>query len=256
MSVTACAELVAAGDPDRFAATMAAPVATRAVLWPLYAASLEIARAPWASAEPMVAEMRLQWWIDTIGDLAEGSGRAGHPVTEALLPVLAARPEIATLLTEIAEARRWDCWHDPFADRAEFDAYLDATSGNLMWAAARALGAPAATEPAIRDFAWGAGLAAFFRAAPELSARGRTPFRDTSPDALRALAAEGRARIARTRRAAIPPAARPALWTGATAPAVLALAERDPDRIAEGTLHLSDFRRKWMLLARALTGRI
>ncbi|PKP73045.1 MAG: phytoene synthase, partial [Alphaproteobacteria bacterium HGW-Alphaproteobacteria-6] len=49
MSLAACAEMVRAGDPDRFAATMAAAPAIRDRLWPLYAANLEIARAPWAA---------------------------------------------------------------------------------------------------------------------------------------------------------------------------------------------------------------
>ncbi|OYX45529.1 MAG: phytoene synthase [Rhodobacterales bacterium 32-67-9] len=256
MSLLACADLVAAGDPERFAATMAAPVATRAVLWPLYAANLEIARAPWASAEPVVAEMRLQWWINTIGELARGEVRPGHPVTEALAPMLAADPGLADLLTGIAEARRWDCWRDPFDDAGQFDAYLDGTSGNLMWAAARALGAPAGAEPAIRDFAWGAGLAAYLRAVPELEARGRFPVVDGRPEALRALAAEGRARIRRARAAALPRSVRPALWTGAGAARLLALAEREPGRIADGTLQLSAFAHKWALLSRAITGTV
>ncbi|MEZ5731075.1 MAG: squalene/phytoene synthase family protein [Paracoccaceae bacterium] len=256
MSLADCAAAVEAGDPERFAATMAAPVTARAVLWPLYAANLEIARAPWAASEPMVAEIRLQWWIDTIEEIASGGNRPGHAVTETLAPMLAADPALAPLLTGIAGARRWDCWRDPFADHAAFDAYLDATAGNLMWAAARALGAPAANERAIRDYAWGAGLAAFFRAAPELAKRGRAPFLDTTPAALGALAAEARARIARARAAAIPRSARPALWTGATAPATLALAERDPGRIVAGLLEPSALKRKWALLGRALTGGI
>ncbi|WP_347313549.1 squalene/phytoene synthase family protein [Defluviimonas sp. SAOS-178_SWC] len=256
MSLEACAGLVAEGDPDRFAATMAAPVAARSLLWPLYAINLEIARAPWASAEPMVAEMRLQWWINTIGELAGGAGRAGHPVTEALAPMLAADGVLADLLIGIAEARRWDCWREPFTGRADFDAYLDATSGNLMWAAARTLGAPAAAEPAIRDFAWGAGLSAYLRAVPELEARGRIPLVDGRPDALRRLAVEGRARMRRARASAIPRAARPALWSGASAERILALAEREPARVAEGTLNLSDFGRRWALLIRVFTGRI
>ena len=173
--IQTCADLVHAGDPERFAATMAAPVALREKLWPLYAANLEIARAPWAASEPMVAEMRLQWWIDTIAELAAGSDRRGHPVTEALAPLLQADPALAPLLTGIAEARRWDCWREAFADRTAFDAYLDRTSGNLMWAAARTLGAPGTSEAPVRDFAWGAGLAAYLRAAPELEARGRIP---------------------------------------------------------------------------------
>ncbi|TNF18762.1 MAG: phytoene synthase, partial [Rhodobacteraceae bacterium] len=58
----ACAAIVEKGDPDRFASAMAAPVAARARLFPLYAFNLEVARAPWVTQEPMIAEMRLQWW--------------------------------------------------------------------------------------------------------------------------------------------------------------------------------------------------
>ncbi|SPH17749.1 hypothetical protein DEA8626_01276 [Defluviimonas aquaemixtae] len=256
MSARACAELVERGDPERFAATMAAPVAVRDALWPLYAANLEIARAPWASAEPMVAEMRLQWWIDAIRDLAAGSEPPGHPVAEALAPLMARDPGLAGLLTGLAEARRWDCWREPFEDRAAFDSYIDATSGNLMWAAARSLGATETAEPAIRDFAWGAGLAAYLRAAPELEARGRIPFTDGQPESLARLAEEGRARIARARTAGIPRAARPALWTGATAAAILARAARDPGLVAKAALGPSFFARRTALLVRALTGRI
>lgn len=250
-----CADLVHDGDRERFAATMAAPVDARPKLWPLYAANLEIARAPWAASEPMVAEMRLQWWIDTIDELANGADRRGHPVTEALAPLLRADPALAALLSGIAEARRWDCWREPFPDRAAFDAYLDQTAGNLMWAAARALGTPTDSERPIRDFAWGAGLAAYFRAVPELEARGRLPFSDGRPETLRALAAEGRSRMALARSKGVPRVARPALWTGATAEAVLKQAEHDPRRIAEGRLGLSDLAGKWALLARALIGR-
>ncbi len=42
--VNACAAIVQRGDPDRFMATMAAPVAARRVLFPLYALNVEIAR--------------------------------------------------------------------------------------------------------------------------------------------------------------------------------------------------------------------
>lgn len=257
MSLTACAEMVEKGDPDRFAATMAAPPASRASLWPLYAANLEIARAPWASSEPMVAEMRLQWWIDTLGELAEGRQRSGHAVTEALAPILAADPDLARLFQSLAEARRWDCWRDPFDTRAAFDAYLDATAGNLAFAAARALGAPAHAEAAVRDFAWGAGLSQWLRAAPELEARGRIPFVDGRPESLGLLAAEGRARIARARAAAgsIPRKARPALWTAPEADAILRQAAANPARIAAGTLGTSPFRKSAALAWNALSGR-
>ncbi|WP_284163320.1 squalene/phytoene synthase family protein [Frigidibacter sp. SD6-1] len=257
MSLTGCASLVQAGDPVRFAATMAAPVAARATLWPLYALNLEIARAPWVSAEPMVAEMRLQWWIDTLEGLGQGRARNGHPVTGALLPLLSGKAELTTLLTGLAEARRWDCWSEAFADRGAFDAYLDATSGNLMWAAARLLGAPDQAEAAVRDFAWGAGLSAYLMAAPELERRGRLPFADGRPAALGLLAQEGLGRIAAARKSAptIPRESVPALWPGASAAAILRRAARRAALIAAGALAPSPFARHWHLATRALLWR-
>ncbi len=75
MSLAACAALVERGDPDRFLAVMAAPAWARARLFPLYAFNLEVARAPWVTEEPMIAEMRLQWWRDVVE--SAGRRRAG-----------------------------------------------------------------------------------------------------------------------------------------------------------------------------------
>lgn len=256
MSVRACAELVEKGDPERFAATMAAPQAARSLLWPLYALNLELARAPRAAREPVVAEMRLQWWIDTLAELGSGGVRRGQATAEALAPILGRHPALMPLLSGIGEARRRDCWPDPFETQADLEAYLDATSGNLMWSAALALGAPADAETVVRDFAWGAGLAQWFRAVPDLLALGQAPLMDDNPHALARLAREGRARIVRARaqRRRIPATAHPALWTGVTADQVLRRAERDPARIMAGTLSPSEFRRRGALLWRAVAG--
>ena len=75
--IAACARLVARGDLPRFRATMAAPVELRRMLFPLYAFNLEVARAPWVTAEPMIALMRLQWWRDALGEI--GGGRRPAP---------------------------------------------------------------------------------------------------------------------------------------------------------------------------------
>ena len=73
--IQACAELVARGDPVRFRATMAAPLAVRKALFPLYALNLEVARAPWLTEEPMIAEMRLQFWRDVVEEAGAGNFR-------------------------------------------------------------------------------------------------------------------------------------------------------------------------------------
>ena len=48
---------------------MAAPLAARQILFPLYAFNVEVARAPWVASEPMIGEMRLQWWRDVLEEI-------------------------------------------------------------------------------------------------------------------------------------------------------------------------------------------
>lgn len=246
----ACAALVQRADPDRFAATMAAPPAARARLWPLYAFNLEIARAPWAASDPMIAEIRLQWWIDRIR--AMPGAVPAHEVAAPLAALLAEGRVPPALLAAMAEARRRDLDPAPF-DADELAAWLDATAGNLMWAAALALGAPDTAGPVVRDFAQGAGIAAFLSARPGYAARGRAPLARLDPAAL---ARDGLAAIARARarRHLVPASAVPALWTGWQARAILDRALRDPDAVAAGRLAPSEFRRRGGLLLRALTG--
>ncbi|MBY0396605.1 MAG: squalene/phytoene synthase family protein [Thermoleophilia bacterium] len=256
MTPNPCAEIVRTRDPDRFLATMAAPPAARAKLWPLYALNLELARAAWVSAEPMVCLMRLQWWADVLGAMGPGTAPPAHEVAGPVHALVSGGVPGA-LLAGMAEARAWDAEAVPFRDEDDLRAYLDRTAGGLMWAAALALGAPAPAEPVVRDFARGAGLAAWFCAAAELTDRGRMPLPDPSAEGTARLAREGLAAIARARRAgrsALPPAVRPALWAGWQAPALLEQAAREPWRVAAGRLGLSEFRRRGGLLWRSLTG--
>lgn len=255
MSLAACADLVARGDPDRFRATMAAPVAARRVLFPLYAFNIEVSRAPWVTQEPMIAEMRLQFWCDVVEEIAARKPPRAHEVAAPLAEAIP--PDIAGALDGLVAARRWDIYKEAFADRAAFDAYIDATSGTLVTVAARALGAVADAEPVLRDAGWAFGLAGFLRAIPALEAAGRVPLVEGTPQAVRDLAEDGLARLARARRrrGTIPPPARPALYSGWRAEATLRAAREIPERVIEGKLDESEFARRARLLWVSATGR-
>ncbi|MFM2390434.1 MAG: hypothetical protein RLZZ437_1989, partial [Pseudomonadota bacterium] len=99
MTVDACAAIVQRGDPDRFAAVMAAPRQARAPLLVLYAFNLEVARAPWVAKEPMIAEMRLQWWRDVL----EGPRRA-HEVAGPLHDLIAEKGLAVDVLDRLVAA--------------------------------------------------------------------------------------------------------------------------------------------------------
>ena len=254
MSLAACAALVERGDPDRFLSAMAAPVAARAVLLPIYAFNIEVARAPWVSEEAAIAEIRLQWWRDALSEIAGGARPRRHEVVEPLAGVIG--PGEAELLDGLVAARRWDIYREPFDDAAHFERHINATSGTLFWVVSQALGATTG-EAAVRDLGYAAGVAAWLRAVPDLEARGRIPLLDGTPDGVRNLArgALQRYRMARSARRDIDPAALPALRAGWQTRAILKQAIAASERVGEGRLGVSDFRRKGSLLFCSLTGR-
>ena len=253
MTLEACAALVQRGDPDRFLATMSVPPAARAVLFPLYAFNVEVARAPWVTEEPMIAEMRLQWWRDAVEELGQGRPPRAHEVVAPLAEAMARDPEtIAALLDGAIAARRWDIYRDPFEDEAAFDRYLNTTSGHLTWAAAIAFGAPDTLEASVRDAAWAGGLANWLLAIPELERKGRKPMVDGRAEAVAALAREGLMRLGRARQASFGPCT-PVLRCFWQAGPILRQAARDPGRVAAGALGTSEFRRRSRLMIKALT---
>lgn len=255
MSLQACADLVAKGDPERFRATMAAPVPARRVLFPLYAFNIEVSRAPWLTQEPLIAEMRLQFWRDVVEELAAGKPPRAHEVVQ---PLAEAVPQgLIGALDALIVARRWDIYAEPFADRAAFDAYLEDSAATLVCVAGRALGASDAAAPVLRDAGWAFGLANYLRAIPALEAAGRVPLVDGRLEAIRALAGEGLARLSRARsaRGRVARAAAPALFAGFRAGPILRAALADPGAVGAGRLPQPGLGDSLRLAKIALTGR-
>ncbi|MEJ6398759.1 phytoene/squalene synthase family protein [Yoonia sp. 208BN28-4] len=253
MSMQACAELVRQGDPDRFLATMTADPVLRGPLFVLYAFNLEIAKAPWVTQEPMIAEMRLQWWRDVVEEIGGGKPARAHEVAGPLAEVIAAHNLDIAVIDEMIAARRWDIYRETFACEDALHDYIDQTSGHLMWLAAQTCGAPDALEDDVRDVAWGFGVANFLRALPAISDGGRkTPMGDPIKSDTN-LARIARARLRSARKADFG-AAVAAVRVAWQAEALLEQAIETPERVDNGTLGLSEFRRRGSLLFKSLTG--
>jgi phytoene synthase len=271
-TLSPCAELVRKGDPDRCLAALTAPEAARERLFALYAFNLEVARAPYVVSEPMLGEIRLQWWRDSIDQIFAGGPVRRHEVVAPLAVTIRGAGLPRAPFDALIDARAFDLYDDPFPDRAAFDAYLDATAGGLMALAARAL-SPDLGEDGARaahEVGHAAGLAALFRALPELISRGKAPLpAGAVPD--RNALVEGRAdtalsgfiaeaasdaleRLRTAQRTRLSPAAVPALRAGWRAEALLRRAARpgvDPFRDFGDE---SEFARRASLLWRATRG--
>ena len=251
MSINACAALVEAGDPDRFLAAMAAPPAVRGHLFVLYALNLEVAKAPFVTKEPMIAEMRLQFWRDVVADAAAGKQVRAHEVAAplaALIKDAALDPEV---LDQMIAARRFDIYPND-ADQVGFDLdhYLRRTAGHLMGLSAAACGSDQVDAAA--DVGEAMGIALWLCAVPDLVGHKRVAADDLDSDVLIARAQRGLDLIKARRSVAFGDAV-PAVRSAWMATPLLKQAIADPRRVVEGTLGLSEFRKKSSLLLRSFT---
>ncbi len=247
MSLQACAELVQSADPDRAAVTVYAPEDIQKILWPLYAFNVEVSRAPWVTQEPMIAEIRLQWWRDALEEIREAKPVRSHEVTLPLAAILDA--EGAMSLDKLVAARKWDIYSDPFANAADFDGYIDATYGNLFWTAARLID-PSADETLIRRFAYGCGVAALLRATAELKALKRNPILDDSLEGFGTLADAASTALCEVSslRTSVPKSLTPLLLSGWSARPVLQAIKKDARAVYTQGFAQSEFAKRWRLL--------
>lgn len=134
-----CEEVVRRHDPDRYFAALFAPEDKRRFLFALYALYYELVHAAQAAREPMLIEIRLMWWRETIEMAREGKPR-NHDVARALVETLTAVDLPAALFEPMIAAHGH---REAFGDAAAVEAHGDATVGSLMRLAARILGAEA-----------------------------------------------------------------------------------------------------------------
>ncbi len=169
-----CEAEVRAADYDRWLSGLFAPAALRPHLYALYAYSLEVARVRDIVSEPMLGEVRHQWWRDAINGQARGAV-GGNPVAAAVLDTMARFKLPAKALVDLIDARSFDLYDDPMPTQGDLEGYCGETSSILM-----RLGAIVLTEgdePKGADAVGHAGVAyamtGLLRALPWHEARGQ-----------------------------------------------------------------------------------
>ena len=237
-ALSACEETVRRGDPDRYFSALFAPADKRPFLYALYALNVELARVAETAREPMLAEIRLAWWRETVEGARAGKPR-NHDLARALAETLAANDLPQALFERMIAARAFDASPESFADMAALEEYADATSGSVMRLAARVLGE--ALDDLAREAGIAVALAGLLRSAPFHAARGK---RFMSEALFGEAAHAARSHFETARRIAVPRHSLPAFLPAALVP--LYLRRNDPPL----------WRRQLVFLRAAISGRL
>jgi phytoene/squalene synthetase len=246
MSIDACAELVERADRDRFLSVMALRPEQRDPLFVLYAFNIEVSRAPWVTQEPMIAEMRLQWWRDVIEEIAEGHEVRRHEVATPLAEMVKRYTLDTSRLDRMVIARRHDIYRDPFENLSELWSYLDDATGGLMIVAGQVFGLSREedeTLTGLHAFARADAVARYIGALGKLEEGGRSAL-PLGVETEAALAKEGLTALAMARNLGIEKPLRPATWAGWWVEDFLA-------RCVKGKPAASQFKRKLSLLLKS-----
>src|SRR6266481_1158397 len=118
------AALVRRHDRDRYQTVLFAPAARREALFALYAFNYEIARVRESVSQPMLGQIRLEWWRENIAAAFKGSPVRHHVVVE---PLTAAIRELALTrahFDRLIDAREIDFEEDPPASLATLEDYV------------------------------------------------------------------------------------------------------------------------------------
>lgn len=247
-AIETCAREVRVHDRDRYLCALFAPADARPALLALAAFNLELARVREAVSEPLLGEIRLQWWRDAVAGIYAGEA-AAHPVALALADAVASHDLTRAHLDRLVDARALDLTEEPPADLAALEDYAEGTAASLVSLGCEALGvrAPAAHAAARHvGIAWA--LVGLVRAVPFHAARRRLylprdllegagmtaeeVFQRRPPPGLARVAgqvldaAERRLADARAQVPEVPRAARPALLPAALAELYLARLRR------------------------------
>jgi phytoene/squalene synthetase len=177
-------------DPARTLAARLAPKAEADRLIGLYAFHYEIARVSEIVSDPVMGEIRLQWWREAIEEIRSGQKVRAHDAAQALEHALQAtkRAFPFDLLIELIDARERDLDPAPFETIADLNIYAAATGGKLALAAAHLLAKSAIPQDQQKGLlragrAWAlAGLARESALAKQFNARPRLPITPPAED--------------------------------------------------------------------------
>jgi phytoene synthase len=168
------AALVRRHDRDRYQTALFAPADRREALFALYAFNYEIARVREAVTQPMLGQIRLQWWREAVAAAYAGVQPRYHVVAEPLAAVVRDFGPSREHFERMIDTRERDLADEPPAILAALEDYAEGTSATLLYLVLEVLGAiEPSTAAAAREVGIGYALTGLLRAIPFHARTGR-----------------------------------------------------------------------------------
>lgn len=269
-----CEAMLRERNRDAWLAALFAPEPARSYLHAIHAFAMEIDEVRAKVTQPLLGEMRLRWWADSLATPSEGGG-AAHPVADAIDDTIAARGLSRDDFATFLDAHVADLYDQPVEALSALVAHRGGIAAAPLRWSAQCLGAPASASGrlALEQAGAAIGLIGVMRELPRGGAR-FLPLEllvrhEVSPQearagidsaSLRATLCEMR-EMARThfeaaRAAAVEAdeATRAAMLPTATAPLYLELMEKPDYKPFQSLIEPPPWRRQWRLWRAARAG--
>ncbi|MBB5074287.1 phytoene synthase [Bartonella callosciuri] len=144
-SLPYCLDILRATDRDRYISVLFAPKKKRRALAALYAFNVEVARIRETVHDPLIGEIRLRWWYDSIAN-GEMQNSKNNPILSDLFTAMTLFNLPRTAFLHYCNAQILDLYHNPIETLHELKAYCGETASTILQLSCQILDPDAAKD--------------------------------------------------------------------------------------------------------------
>ncbi len=148
-------EALKKADPDRYRAALMSDDQGRDDLLILYAFHYELSKVPDVTSEPMLGQIRYEWWREAVDEIYTDKAVRRHEISTPLSEMLRRTNVPRFWVDRLIDGRARDLDPQPFADMQAACDYARQTSGQLMQIAVKTLGGTPDEKTIKAGVAWG-----------------------------------------------------------------------------------------------------
>ncbi|WP_208432816.1 phytoene/squalene synthase family protein [Bartonella taylorii] len=140
-----CLGILRATDRDRYISVLFAPKKKRRALAALYAFNVEVSRIRESIHNPLIGEIRLRWWYDSIAN-GEMQKNKNNPILSDLFTAMTLFNLPKTAFLRYCDAQILDLYHNPIATLHDLEFYCNETASIILQLSCQILDPDAAQD--------------------------------------------------------------------------------------------------------------